>query len=512
MRISAATLKVNIRCTRIGARARIGARNRPCFNQSLGIKITQRLFHASLRKLIDYDPYQTLGIDKSADAKQIKKAYYDLVKKYHPDVNKEKGVEKRFHKIQQSYEILRDKEKKAQYDQFGKGAFDENGNPSPFGGAQGQNPFGGGGGGGGGNPFAGFGGGASGGGNPFGNMGFDFEDLFREAFTGGRGGAGRGRGGNRAHFVTEHVGDNVEVLKQIPFKESIFGGKATINYKVLDSCNTCKGSGLKDGAKKKTCPTCHGSGQTSHVMGGFHMASTCPTCQGAGVTIPRADECGTCHGNGVQETPKSTTIDIPPGIANGSRIRIPGAGDAPYVAKDEYNQTRNGDLIVRINVEKDPVFKRENNNLVVEKEIMMTTASLGGEIIVPTIDGQKIKLKIRPGVQSGRKLVIPEKGVPINRNVNNRGDLDVVLNVKTLVPETPTQTALLEALADAFDDKNAKRTDADWQLELDPDAKTEKLHEIDEKDLHPSKLARIGKVLGKFLNFDSNGKSKDGNA
>ncbi|KAG5418660.1 MDJ1 [Candida metapsilosis] len=458
-----------------------------------------RAFHPSIKKLIDYDPYQILGIEKSADAKQIKKAYYDLVKKYHPDVNKEKDVEKKFHKIQQSYEILRDKEKKSQYDQFGPSAFDENGNPSPFGGAG----AGAGAGAGGGNPFAGFG--RASGGNPFSGMGFDFEDLFREAFAGGRGGGG----GSRAHFVTEHVGDNVEVLKSIPFKDSIFGTKVTINYKVVDSCGTCKGSGLKKGAKKKTCPTCHGSGQTTHVMGGFHMASTCPTCQGTGVSISRSDECNTCHGNGVQEVPKSTTIDIPPGISDGSRLRVPGAGDAPMVTKDEYNQIRNGDLIVRVSVQKDPVFKRENYDLVVKQDILMTTAALGGEIVVPTLDGQKIKLKIRPGVQSGRRLTIPERGVPMNRNLNNRGNLDVVLNVKTLVPENPTQTALLEALADAFNDKLANRSDVDWQSELEDNLSNENYQEVDEKDLHPSKLARISKVLGKFFNLDSDKSKKD---
>ncbi|KAI5956615.1 MDJ1 [Candida jiufengensis] len=462
--------------------------------------IQKRTFHSSIIKYIDYDPYNTLGINKSADAKQIKKAYYDLVKKFHPDVNKEKDAEKKFHKIQQSYEILRDKDKKAQFDQFGPNAFDENGNPNPFGGAgAGAGP----GGASSGNPFAGFGGGGfstSGGGNPFAGMGFDFEDLFKEAFTGGRGSS---RSQGRAHFVTEHVGDNVEVLKSIPFKDSIFGSKVTINYKVVDSCGTCKGSGLKTGAKKQTCPTCHGTGQTTHIMGGFHMASTCPTCQGTGVTISKADECNTCHGNGVQEIPKSTTIDIPPGITDGSRIRVPGAGDAPFVTKDDYNQLRNGDLIVRISVQKDPVFKRDNNDLVVNQDILMTTASLGGEIIVPTLDGQKIKLKIRPGVQNGRKLIIPEKGVPINRNLNNRGNLDVILNVKTLIAETPTQTALLEALADAFNDKNAKRNDVDWQLDVEDALKYDAM---DEKDLHPSKLARIGKVLGKFFNFDSDKK------
>lgn len=454
-----------------------------------------RSFHSSRVIAIDFDPYKTLGVEKSADDKQIKKAYYDLVKKYHPDVNKEKDAEKRFHKIQESYELLRDKEKRAQYDRFGAAAFDANGNANPYAG-QGGNPFAGQGG----NPFGGFGGSAQG--NPFSGMRFDFEDLFREAFAGGRGSSG-GRGGGRT-YVTEHVGDNIEVLKSIPFKDSIFGTKLTINYKAVDSCTSCSGSGLKSGAKKKTCPTCHGTGQTTHIMGGFHMSSTCPSCQGSGVNIAKEDECGTCHGHGVQEIPKSQTVEIPPGVSDGSRIRIPGAGDSPLVTKDAYNQLVNGDLIIRINVQKDPVFTRNKNDLVITKEIMMTTAALGGEIVVPTLDGQQIKLKIRPGVQNGRKLTIPEKGVPINRNMNNRGNLEVVLNVKTLIPETPTQKALLEALADTFNDKNARRTDSDWSLDIEDDKDGKVNETFDENDLHPSKLKRIGKVLGKFFNLEQN--------
>ncbi|KAK6197395.1 DnaJ C terminal domain-containing protein [Scheffersomyces amazonensis] len=331
-------------------------------------------------------------------------------------------------------------------------------------------------------------------------MGFDFEDLFREAFTGQRGGSGRGR----SAYVTEHVGDDIEVLKTISFKESIFGSKLKINYKAVDSCNTCQGSGLKKGKKKSTCPTCHGTGQSTHILGGFHMSSTCGTCHGSGVQIAKNDECGTCHGNGVEEIPKSTEVELPPGIKDGSRLRIPGAGDAPFVAKDAYNRTRSGDLIIRVSVSNDSVFSRENNNIVVNQDILMTTAALGGEVVVPTIDGENIKLKVRPGVQNGRKLTIPDKGVPINRNINNRGDLNVILNVKTLIPETPIQTALLEALADAFNDKNAKRTDSDWKLDLGDDNKNDKTITYDENDLHPSHLNRIGKFLGKFFNFEGN--------
>lgn len=453
--------------------------------QSVQSKLQTRAFHSSRNVLINFDPYLTLGVEKSASAKDIKKAYYQLVKKYHPDVNKEKDAEKRFHKIQESYELLSDKEKRSQYDQFGAAAFDSNGNANPF---AGGNPFGGSHGG---NPF---GGGA--GGNPFGGMGFDFEDLFKQAFNGGAG----GRGGGGGQFVTEHVGDNIEVLKTIGFKESIFGTKVEINYKAVDSCNTCKGSGMKKGKKKTTCSTCHGTGQSTHILGGFHMSSTCNSCHGTGVTIPSSDQCTSCKGNGVEEVPKSTSVDLPCGIADGTRLRIPGAGDAPFITKDPYNQTRNGDLIIRVHVSKDPVFTRSNNKIVVSQDIIMTTAALGGEIVVPTIDGQSIKLKLRPGVQNGKTLTIPEKGVPINRNIQNRGDMEVKINVKTLIPETPIQTALLEALADAFDDKNAKRTDAHWKLDLNEDEKDVK-ETFDEKDLHPSKLNRIGKFLGKFFNM-----------
>lgn len=441
-----------------------------------------RPFHSSRNVLINFDPYQTLGVDKSASAKDIKKAYYQLVKKYHPDVNKEKDAEKRFHKIQESYELLSDKEKRTQYDQFGASAFDSNGNANPF---AGGNPFGG-----------------SHGGNPFGGMGFDFEDLFKQAFTGGAGG---GRGGGQ--FVTEHVGDNIEVLKTIGFKESIFGTKVDINYKAVDSCNTCKGSGLKKGKKKSTCGTCHGTGQSTHILGGFHMSSTCNSCHGSGVTISSGDQCNSCKGNGVEEVPKSTTIDLPCGIADGTRLRIPGAGDAPFVTKDPYNQIRNGDLIIRVHVSKDPVFTRSNNKIIVNQDILMTTAALGGEVVVPTIDGQNIKLKLRPGVQNGKTLTIPEKGVPINRNIQNRGDMEVRLNVKTLIPQTLIQSALLEALADAFDDKNAKRTDAHWKLDLNEN-ENEVNETLDEKDLHPSKLNRIGKFLGNFFNMKEGDKKK----
>ncbi|GEQ66525.1 hypothetical protein JCM33374_g188 [Metschnikowia sp. JCM 33374] len=454
--------------------------------------ITSRVFGRAIsstaKRSIDFDPYDTLGVNKSASPSEIKKAYYQLVKKNHPDVNKEKDAQKKFHKIQESYELLSDKEKRAQYDQFGSAAFDANGNSNPFGGG---NPFGNSG-----NPYS------YNQGSPFSGMGFDFEDLFKQAFNGGA----QGKSGGRGRFVTEHVGDNVEVLKSISFKDAIFGTKIDVNYKVVDSCSSCSGSGLKTGKKKNTCPTCHGSGQSIHVIGGFQMSSTCNTCNGSGVIIEKKDQCSSCHGNGVEEVPKSTTVELPCGIADGSRLRIPGAGDAPFVTKDAFNQTRNGDLIVRVHVQKDPKFQRLKNNIILNHDVPMTTAALGGEVVVPTIDGQNIKLKLRPGVQTGKKLTIPEKGVPINRNMANRGDMEVLLNVKTLTPETPVQTALLEALADAFNDKNARRTHGDWKNDIDE--ALDNTETIDENQLHPSKLKRMGQMLGKFFNLKDDSKQK----
>lgn len=440
-------------------------------------------FHSSITARISSDPYKVLGVDKTASSSDIKKAYYQLVKKYHPDVNKEKDSEKRFHKIQESYELLSDKEKRSQYDQYGAAGFDANGNANPFGG----NPFGSHSG----NPFGGNQG------NPFGGMGFDFEDLFKQAFSGG--GNTRGSGGaGQSPFVTRHVGDNIEVLKSISFRDAVFGTKINLNYKAVDSCNSCSGSGLKKGKKKSTCPSCHGTGQTTHIIGGFHMASTCSACTGSGVVINKADECLSCNGAGVKEVPKSKTVDLPCGISDGSRLRIPGGGDAPFAPKDPYNQIVHGDLIVRVHVKKDPVFSRENNSVAITRDIPMTTAALGGEIIVPTIDGEKVKLKVRSGVQSGQKLTVAQKGVPINRNMENRGDMIIHLNVKTPVPTTPLQTALLEALADSFNDRSKEHpapSTSDDSQKADADQPST------DENSQKTKLESIKSILGKFFKF-----------
>lgn len=440
-----------------------------------------RSFHSTKLQSINFDPYQVLGVDRNASSSDIKKAYYQLVKKYHPDVNKEKDSEKRFHKIQESYELLSDKDKRSQFDQFGAAGFDNNGNANPFGG----NPFTSHSG----NPFTG----AQG--NPFNGMGFDFEDLFKQAFSGG--GKSRGTNGSgQSPFVTRHVGDNVEVLKSISFRDAIFGTNVDLNYKVIDSCNTCSGSGLKKGKKKSTCSSCHGTGQNMHIIGGFQMASTCSRCSGTGVVINKVDECSSCQGTGVKEVPRSKNVEFPCGISDGTRLRIPGGGDAPCITKDPHNQIIHGDLIVRVHVKKDPIFSRVDNDVILNHDIPMTTAALGGEIVVPTIDGEKLRLKIPTGVQNGRKLTVPQKGVPVNRNKSNRGDMLVYLNVKTPVPKTALQKALLEALADSFNDNSARKSKTEKEEMTDNNSMPPK-----EDESHPSKLESIKNILGRFFTF-----------
>lgn len=418
-----------------------------------GFKTFIRKFHSTNKAQLE-DPYKTLGVGNSASASDIKKAYYKLAKKYHPDINKEDGAEAKFHELQEAYDILSDPSKKSQYDQFGAAAFQNGGGaggPGGAGGAYGGNPFGG---------FEGFGGAA--GGNPFGNaggqggFGFSFEDLFGEAMGGGRGGK------RSSNYMQHFQGDDIEVLKTISFKESVFGTQATIEYDALNQCNDCTGSGLKKNKKKSTCQACGGTGsQVHYLQAGFQMASTCKACGGTGVSVKKGDECNTCHGEGVKNQHKVTEIKLPKGVRDGTRVRVAGAGDAAHTTTAPNYKLSNGDLIIRVRVKPDPNFVRDGNNIIYRCEIPMTTAALGGTVEIPTLEEQKIKLRIPKGSEEGRIISVPERGVPYGSH--NRGDLKVVLKVKVLKPLNATQTALLEALADAFNDENANRVDPSWK-------------------------------------------------
>ncbi|GMM34806.1 Mdj1 protein [Saccharomycopsis crataegensis] len=407
-----------------------------------------RQFHSSSSQLKVTDPYKTLGVDKGASTSQIKKAYYKLAKKYHPDVNKEEGAEGKFHDVQDAYEILSDSDKKAQYDQFGSSTFDQNGNFNPHAG----NPFAG---------FGGFGGGAGAGGaggaqggNPFGD--FNFEDLFGAAF---RGGNGRGGANGGRSYVTEYVGNNIEVAKTVSLKDAVFGKHLNVTYSALDNCGTCSGSGLKQGKEKSTCGTCHGTGQrVQYMQGGFQMASTCNKCGGTGTVISRDAACGTCHGEGVKQVNKSTEVDLPPGISDGVRVKISGEGDAPAVTKSANVRTYKGDLIIRIRIQQDPAFTVAGKDLIHKIKIPFTTAILGGTVEVPTVDGAVLRLKVPAGTNNNKVITVPSKGIPRSGDVNRRGDMQVHFDVSIPKAQNDTQVAILEALADSFGDSTATRT------------------------------------------------------
>nr|XP_036588283.1 mitochondrial chaperone DnaJ [Colletotrichum truncatum]KAF6799656.1 mitochondrial chaperone DnaJ [Colletotrichum truncatum] len=403
---------------------------------------TKRAFHATSTALAPSDPYKTLGVDKSASAGDIKKAYYGLAKKYHPDTNKDPSAKETFGEIQSAYEILSDPKKKQQFDQFGAAGFDPSGGAGgdPFGGA--GNPFGGG--------FGGQGG--------FGG-GFNFDDIF-SAFTGGQG-SPFGRRGGRNPFQQEIlVGDNIEVQSSISFMEAAKGTSKTITVTPLTECGTCTGSGLKQGTKRSACGTCDGTGTRVHFMnGGFQMASTCGTCGGTGTTIPRGSECRSCAGNGVVRERKTITVDIPAGIEDGMRLRVDGAGDAPITGKNaEPNvRTQKGDLYVFVRVASDPKFKRAGSDILYTATIPITTAMLGGEVTVPTLDGQ-VNVKVATGTNTGDKLTLSGMGMKkLNGRRGGSGDLKVEFRVNMPKYLSANQRTLVEMLANEMGDKTAKR-------------------------------------------------------
>ncbi|OIW32228.1 hypothetical protein CONLIGDRAFT_262412 [Coniochaeta ligniaria NRRL 30616] len=408
--------------------------------------IQKRSFHATGRSQASQkDPYSVLGVDKGATPSDIKKAYYGLAKKFHPDTNKDPSSKDKFAEIQSAYEILSDPKKKEQFDQFGAAGFD----PSGGMGGAGADPFGGG------HPFSGFGG--QGGG--FGG-GFNFEDLF-SAFTGQHAGRG-GRGGARNPFQQEIlVGDNIEVQTTISFMDAAKGTNKKITITPLVQCKTCTGSGVKSGATKVQCKACGGTGTRVHFMqGGFQMASTCGTCSGTGQTVPKGSECGSCRGEGVVREKTTLNIEIPAGIENGMRLRVDGAGDAPATGRipDAANaRTGRGDLFLHVNVEADPKFSRQGSDILYTAAIPFTTALLGGEVTIPTLDGD-VKVKVNTGTGTGDKMTLAGKGMKkLNARRGGFGDLRVEFRVNMPKSLSANQRTLAEMLADELGDKTARR-------------------------------------------------------
>ena len=359
------------------------------------------------------DYYEVLGVEKSASADEIKKAYRKKAMQFHPDRNPgDKSAEEKFKEVGEAYEVLSDADKKARYDQFGFQGVDPN-----FGGGSG---FGG----------SGFGG--------FGGFG-DFGDIFSEFFGGGNS-RSRGSASN-----APRRGENVGVRLDLTFEEAAFGCEKEVSVPRIENCAACNGSGSADGVIE-SCSRCHGTGQvrtTQNFMGMTMQSSTaCPQCSGRGKIVK--NPCNTCKGKGKVRRVQKIKVKVPAGVDEGQSVRVRNEGCVGA------NGGPNGDLLVEIYLKQHPIFERQNMDVFCEVPITFTQAALGAEIEVPTLDG-KIKYEIPEGTQTGKVFQIFGKGVPSVNNPKRRGN-----HFFTVVVETPTklskeQKELLRQLEEGLD-------------------------------------------------------------
>lgn len=353
------------------------------------------------------DYYETLGVAKGASADEIKKAYRKKAKELHPDRNSDNpDAEAQFKEANEAYEVLKDAEKKAAYDRFGHAAFEGGmgGGPRPGGGA------------------GGFHGG--------GDFASAFSDIFDDLFGGGGVGGAR-TGAGRAQPTR---GADLRYNLRISLEDAFSGRQKTVQIPTAVSCDQCSGTGAADGSEPHTCPTCSGMGKVRAQQGFFTVERTCPTCGGAGQTIK--DPCTKCGGSGRIEKQKSLSVNIPAGVETGTRIRLAGEGEAGLRGGPA------GDLYIFIEVQAHKLFERDGVNLFCRVPVSMTTAALGGDIEVPSIDGGRSRVKIPAGSQSGRQMRLRGKGMPALRG-QGHGDMYIELSVETPVNLTSRQKELL---------------------------------------------------------------------
>ncbi|MGB5257331.1 MAG: molecular chaperone DnaJ [Woeseiaceae bacterium] len=339
------------------------------------------------------DYYEVLGVSKTASADEIKKAYRRLAMKHHPDRNKDgDGSEARFKEAKEAYEVLKDGDKRAAYDRFGHDGVR----------------------------------GAAGGAGGFGAEGFGdiFGDVFGDIFGGGR------RGGGPQVFRGADLGYEL----RLDLEKAVAGDNVTIDVPTQVSCETCSGSGAKKGSEPIQCSTCGGVGQVRMQQGFFSIQQTCPACKGAGTTI--ADPCNDCHGRGRVRKTRTLAVKVPAGVDDGDRIRLSGEGEAGR------NGGPPGDLYVEIRVNPHKLFERDGSNLSCEVPVSIAIATLGGEVELPTLDGN-VALKIPSGTQSGKVFRLRGKGVRTVRD-HRVGDLFAQVAVETPVNLTAEQRELLE--------------------------------------------------------------------
>jgi molecular chaperone DnaJ len=341
------------------------------------------------------DYYEVLGVTRTATEAEMKASYRKLAMKWHPDRNPgDKDCEAHFKEINEAYDVLKDDQKRAAYDRFGHAAFEHGG------------------------------GGAHGFGADFASS---FSDIFEDLF--GMGGARRGGRGGRER------GADLRYNMEITLEEAYTGKTAQVRIPTSVTCEACSGSGAKAGSKPKTCATCHGAGKVRHTQGFFTLERTCVACQGRGQVID--NPCPNCAGSGRVTRERTLSVNVPAGVEDGTRIRLAGEGEAGVRGGGQ------GDLYIFLSLAPHPFFQRDGADLHCRVPISMVTASLGGGFDVPTIDGNKTRVKVPEGTQSGRRFRLGGKGMPVLR-ARETGDMYVQVLVETPQKLTKRQKELLQ--------------------------------------------------------------------
>jgi molecular chaperone DnaJ len=339
------------------------------------------------------DFYETLGVSRTASADELKSAYRRMAMKYHPDRNPgDHAAEQKFKEVNEAYDILKDDQKRAAYNQFGHAAFEQ-------GGAGGPGGFG----------FSG-----------------GFADIFEEMF-GAMGGGRRESGPTRS-------GSDLRYNLEIPLEEAFKGKQTTVRVNTFAQCEPCRGSGAEAGSAPATCRTCQGHGRVRAQQGFFTIERTCPTCQGAGTVIEKP--CRSCGGQGRVRREKTLSVSIPSGVEDGTRIRLAGEGEVGLHGAPA------GDLYIFISIAQHQIFQRDGANIYCRVPIPFTTAALGGTIEVPTVEGTMTRVTVPPGTQSGHRFRLKAKGMTVLRSPL-RGDMFVQAVVETPVNLTKRQQELL---------------------------------------------------------------------
>ena len=363
------------------------------------------------------DFYEVLGVSRGASAEEIKKAYRAKAKELHPDRNKDDpDAESQFKAVNEAYDVLKDADRKAAYDRFGHAAFEGGmgagaARGGPRGAAYGNGDFA----------------------SAFSDV---FEDLFGD-FMGGRGGGGARSRAQR--------GSDLRYNLRISLEEAFRGAQKTITVPTSVACTTCSGTGAEGGAEPVACPTCSGMGKVRASQGFFTVERTCPTCGGAGQIVK--NPCRACQGAGRVEKERTLSVNIPAGVETGTRIRLAGEGEAGLRGGPT------GDLYIFIEVKEHALFQRDGTTLYCRVPVSITTAALGGEVEVPTIDGGRSRVKIPGGTQTGKQMRLRGKGMPALRG-GGAGDMLIELAVETPVNLTARQKELLREFERLSEDNN----------------------------------------------------------